>query len=225
MAYGQLLRALAKSANISPQKLEESEARAKVSLYSPLIDWLATGFVDAELAVSQIAQAYGTVALALSPSTVDFELARRLPAHILQRSKAFPLYHDPQTGAVRTVAVDPFFSAALDDVSRALGAPLELLVASLGDVERLLLLAFPEERIASGNTMIGETTKRLNINNLAFGQEGGLDGFVGGTTSPMHRLEDSVAPADRIEALVSVLEDKGLLTRTEYLEALRKFMV
>ncbi len=205
--------------------MKESEARANSSLYSPLIDWLATGFIDAELVVAQIAQAYGTVALALSPSTVNFDLARRLPAHMLQRAKAFPLYHDPQTGSIRTVAVDPFFTVPLDNVSRALGAPLELLVASLGDVERLLVLAFPEELSAKDTTLSGVTRERLNIKSLTFAREDSVDGFVGGETSPMHRLEDSVAPNDRIEALISVLEEKGVLTRTEYLEALRKFMV
>ncbi|MFW5920824.1 MAG: hypothetical protein ACOCUS_03200, partial [Polyangiales bacterium] len=62
-----------------------------------------------------------------------------------------------------------------------------------------------------------ETTQRVEAG-------GARDEPAGPTTSPLHRIEHEATMEQRFEALVLALIDAGVITRADYVEALRRLM-
>lgn len=213
--YAALLEQLLVAGVLRPEDKARAERLGDGGTPSPLLAWLEAGLLDADAAADVVAKHYGTVALGIDHHGLDSTLHREVPEPLAQRVMAVPLYHDPQTGVVRTAVVDPFYAGGLRELERALGAPLELVVASLHEVIEAMRTLYGSSKVPA--PMPGDATTRLDLS-------ASTDGFAGSSTAPMVRFDRSVPEGLRCEALLQVLISKGVLSYEDYTAALKQLL-
>lgn len=175
-----------------------------------------------ELAVDEFALvsalAKHTTSSSIDPGDieVDPEAIRQVPRELCERLKVMPLSMS-LPGASQTLklaAADPTDAVALAEVKHVCGCAVETLITPLSTIESLVQRYYrelvtevmPRKRDTLASALANESTviKRAKP-----------------TTKPHHQISEEADLSTRFQALVQLLEDKGLVSEAELAEAIR----
>lgn len=180
------------------QTLEEAAAQGR----HPVEALAAAKLLPEDVLADLLARHAGTVVVNLDVERPEPELLAWVPEDEADRRLLLPLESPPGV-SVRVAFALPGDAEAVRWAQQALrgavhpvGAPLTPLKAA---IER-----------AYGRDLPRETTARIEV--------------ARSDTAPLSRLELGATPEQRVEALLLALIDKGILTRAEYAEALRRLL-
>jgi type IV pilus assembly protein PilB len=205
---------------VTPDVLEASRLEASRA-HRPLVEVLVDrGRVD-ELALAELlARAVGTVVLDLAARDLDAEVAHLVPEEVARRHLAVPIAPDTLTASLRVVFADPLDAEARAALQEVTGLDVAVLVSTVSRVRATLDRQYgrPERTGSSAlpsprDDLEPETTRRTDA---ALGAE---------RTATAARIAAAGAEAtadQRHEALLLALIEAGVLTRADYLAALRR---
>jgi hypothetical protein len=157
-------------------------------------------------------------------AAVDLEAVRALPRAIADAHLVLPLRLEDRTDerVLRLAMADPLATLSIRAVEAATGLNVEPQLAHAADVE------------AAIERLYGRIVTRLIPRRTATGRQAWVPAQSSPgephapadvpQTAPEHRLEDEATAAQRVEAILTVLEARGLLTRAEYVAALRQIL-
>ncbi len=166
--------------------------------------------VEEEAVAELVAGALGTHVVELDRGELDEESVGLVPAELARRHLFVPLAPDPSGESIRVVFADPLDPAAVEAARETTGLGIQPLVATVSGVLAAIERVYGEDtRVLSRAEVRGHRARRLEM---------------GEQTQPLHRLEDGASPEQRHEALLLSLIDAGVVTRAEYLEALRRLL-
>lgn len=213
-------------ARLMVERLGASEARVRDALREaaeagrPFVQVAVESEVVEEDAVADLAaRELSTVVVELDLGELDDDSVALVPSDIARRYLFVPLASDPSGQSIRVVFADPLDRGAVEAARVATGLGIQPLVATVSGLLSALDRAYgsaPEEdtRVLQTREIAAESTQRV----------AGSHAAIDPTTAPIHRLEDEATIEQRIEALLLALIDKGVLTRAEYFESLRRLL-
>ena len=178
-----------------------------------------TQLVEEDAVADLAARELATVVVELDLGELDDDSVGLVPSEVARRHLFVPLASDPSGESIRVVFADPFDPGAVEAARAATGLGIQPLVATVSGLLSALDRAYgtaPEEdtRVLKTREIAAESTQRVPGSHAA----------IDPTTSPLHRLQDEATIEQRIEAILLALIDKGVLTRAEYFEALRRLL-
>lgn len=171
------------------------------------------GLAEEDAIAELAARALDTHVVELDRGELDEESVRLVPAALARRYLFVPLAPDPSGESIRVVFADPLDAAAVEAAREATGLGIQPLVATVSGVTAAI------DRVYGGVT---EDTRVLPRAELPADATRRLEG--GEQTQPLHRLEDGATAEQRHEALLLSLIDAGVVTRAQYLDALRRLL-
>jgi len=186
----------------------------------PLVEVLVDQGVVDELALAEVlARAVGTVVLDLSVRGLDAEVAHLVPEELARRHLAVPIAPDILTASLRVAFADPLDAAARAALQEVTGLDVAVLVSTVSRVRATLDRQYGRaERTGAGEVatprddLEPETTRRTDA---VLGAER--------TATAARVAAGAETTADqRHEALLLALIDAGVVTRADYLAALRR---
>ncbi len=205
-----------------------SEARAEaLRLDRPLVEVICNQGLAAEDMVADVAaRAVGTVVIDVHLGALDREAVQLVPEGVARRHLLIALSKDGDGARIRVALANPLDEAAVAAVREATALEVEPMVATVSGVSAAI-----DREYASSNTAIiraprapsdlpREDTRKMREDDRRAGKTNPGTNPMG--TSPMHRLEHDAPIEQRHEALLLALVDAGVLTRSDYLAALRR---
>ncbi|MAQ17763.1 MAG: hypothetical protein CMN30_23580 [Sandaracinus sp.] len=199
-------------------------------------EWsIAAHLVDAELVEEDrlaelVAGAVGSMVVDLQQGELDPASVELLPEALARRHLMVPVAPDESGRRLRVAFADPLDRRAVRAVCEIAGLEIEPLVATVSDVRAAIrkvygrdthVMSRPEDLRPSEppGALEGEATQRLDK------RESGLPSSAPSVgTAPVHRLTDEATAEQRHEALLLALIDAGVVTRAEYIDALRRLL-
>jgi len=159
--------------------------------------------------------------LARACSTVVVDLDRPLDVGAAQQiEKALALAQlalpvsSSAGGKLRVAFANPLDKDAREEIEEAVGAPIQPLVGTLSGLRKAIEQAYRSRttRVVKNNSDIApEITRRMQVPSKD-------------KTAPLHRLEREATIEQRHEALLLALVERGVLTRADYMEALKRLL-
>ncbi len=101
------------------------------------------GLIEKSALLGHVAQSLGWTFLAEPPASLAAETIAMLPANLARTYGAIPLWADAQS--VDLLAVDPFNSQIIEDLTFALGRDVRLVVGDPARIEALIKLNYGED--------------------------------------------------------------------------------
>ncbi len=191
--------------------------RASRPLAEVLVD---RGLVDEQALAEALARAMGTVVLELAGRTLDAEVAHLVPEDVARRHLAVPIAPDTLTASLRVAFVDPLDAEARAAVQEVTGLDVAVLVTTLSGVRATLDRQYGRAERAGASSpasprddLAPETTRRTDA---------ALDAERTAAAARIAVPGGEATPEQRHEALLLALIDAGVLTRADYLAALRR---
>lgn len=197
------------------------------------------GVVSEDVLADLLAREAGSVVIDLDRGTLETEAVVLLPGTVARRHLAVPVAVEKGGRSVQVAFANPLDEDAVSAVGNHTGRSVRALVGTFSAVRRALDREYAEPaqktRVVEGRrrseappaepvseppeapsepsspAIPAESTRRF--------AEAALSG-----TSPFHRLAEEASPEQRVEALVLALVDRGVLTRGDYEEALRRLL-
>lgn len=195
------------------------------------------GVVSEDVLADLLAKVAGSVVIDLDQGTLETEAVVLLPGIVARRHLAVPVALERDGRSMQVAFANPLDQDAVSAVAKHAGRSVRALVGTFSAVRRALDREYteppqktrvldgrrrseapaPEPAVepaveGSGPTVLQpESTKKF--------AEAALSG-----TSPLHRLIEEATPEQRTEALVLALVDRGVITRGDYEEALRRLL-
>lgn len=170
----------------------------------------------------------------LAGGELDEDATRLISADLAERWTVIPMGVDSATRVLRVAIADPLDTKGLEEIERATGLQIAPMVATLSSIGRAIqryyhrsstkVVPRPARTSAPASSSLGEveTDKHFAESTKK------VDARVGETmtpgTVPMYSIEEEASVEVRLRALLSALEDKGLLTHAEFVEALRRIL-
>ncbi len=192
-------------------------SRTSRSLVEVLVD---RGLVDEHALAEGLARAVGTVVLDLAALGLDAEVAHLVPEEVARRHLAVPIAPDTLTASLRVAFADPLDGEARAALQEVTGLDVAVLVSTVSRVRAALDRQYgrPDRTGVSGmpaprDDLEPETTRRTDV---ALGAERTATAARVATTGA------EATPDQRHEALLLALIEAGVLTRADYLAALRR---
>jgi hypothetical protein len=192
---------------------------------------------------STLARAVGARLGVAEPTSLDVhdsDALREIPHELARRRRILPLsLEHGRDGArvLRVVCADPSDGETLGVIESTAACRVEALVAPLGSIERAIDFAYrqfvtqvmPRAELAGAPVPApapGGGARRPFGGDLAVRTPIGsaAEAPPGPVTTPFHRLEDEAPIEVRLEALVDVLETRGLMTRDEWQARIRALL-
>ena len=197
------------------QALREAEKAGRPFVQVAVESQLVEEDAIADLAARELS----TVVVELDLGELDDDSVALVSSELARRYLFVPLASDPSGQSIRVVFADPLDPGAVEAARRATGLGIQPLVATVSGLLSALDRAYgsaPEEdtRVLRTREIAAESTQRVP----------GSHASVDPTTAPIHRLEDEATIEQRLEALLLALIDKGVLTRAEYFDSLRRLL-
>jgi type IV pilus assembly protein PilB len=148
----------------------------------------------------------------LTREPVDDEALREVPHDLADARRLLPLSieRSAERRVIRVAMIDPLDLDAVEEIEMSTGCTLEPLVARAGE------LADAFARHYRGK--ITQTIPRR----AAFGQRGEVT--LEPSTQPTHKLADEATVEVRLDALVALLIEKGIVDRPTLDEAIRRLL-
>jgi hypothetical protein len=178
--------------------------------------------VPADTLAELVAREMGSIVVDVDLGAFDREAVRSVPEEAARRFLMVPIARGPAEQVIRVAFANPLDAEALRHAAEATGLEIDPLVATVHGI-----LAVLDREYAARNTEIiraprgprsdipAEVTRRIASN------EGPA---AGPGTSPLHRLETDATSEQRHEALLLTLIEAGVVTRAEYVTALKRLL-
>ncbi|MDY0003455.1 MAG: hypothetical protein RBU30_19305 [Polyangia bacterium] len=155
---------------------------------------------------------------------VELESLRWLPRDLAEARLVLPLRVIQEAGGplLRVAMADPLDAPSLRAVEQACGMRVEPLLADAGKLEQSIAASY--DRITTRLIPRPEWSGQGGPAARGSRRRWRAPGQEEPQTEPSHRMEDEATPLEQMEALRLVLEQKGLVTREEFVEALKALL-
>ncbi|GAB4212058.1 MAG: hypothetical protein OHK0013_34380 [Sandaracinaceae bacterium] len=197
------------------------------------LDAVDAGLVGDDVLADLIARELGTVVIDLDQGMLERDAIQLVPEDVARAAHAVAVLAEPTRNAIQVAFANPLDPRAVHQVSAATGLRVQPLVAPLSAVRRALDREYggapvPESVLAARKRveMVAESTQRLGLG----GGEGSRprdlrsEELKAPVTAPLIRMEAQATTEQRVEALLLALIERGVLTRADYLDALRRLL-
>ncbi len=175
------------------------------------------GIVGEDVLADLLARAAGTVVVDLDHGALDAEAPHAVSGTVARELLFLPVAF--ASGKLRVAFVNPLDEHARRAVERATDMPIQPLVGTLTGVRDAIEQAYAGRttRVVrpSASEMPPEITRK-------FADPAMLEPSK--DTAPLHRLEEEATIEQRHEALLLALIERGILTRAESVDALRRLL-
>lgn len=184
------------------------------------IDAVDAAIVGEEVLADLFARELGSVVIDLDRGMLERDALQLLPESVARSVHAVPVLLEPARGVLQVAFANPLDRRAIEAVAEASGRVVQPLVAPLSAVRRTLDAEYggsplPETVAARKRSeMPAESTQRLTAK----------EEITSSMTAPLIRLEAQATVEQRFEALVLALVERGVITRSDYLEALKRLL-
>lgn len=168
-----------------------------------------------------VARAIGTVVIDVELGALDKEAVQMIPEGVARRHLLIAVALDREAQRLRVAFANPLNEAAIAVVSEATGLEVEPMVATVSG----LAAAIDREYQGGSTQVIQGPTSRSELpreDTRKMRDEDPAPKRSTAGTAPMHRLEQDAPIEQRHEALLLALVDAGVLTRADYIAALRR---
>ncbi|MBX3272420.1 MAG: hypothetical protein KF729_19330 [Sandaracinaceae bacterium] len=169
------------------------------------------GVIAEDVLAEVLARACSTVVVDLDREP-ELDAAQHLSRTLAVEHLALPVSSSPG-GRLRVAFANPLDQDARELVEAAVGGPVQPLVAPLGPLRRAIERAFTgrSTRVVAGRPEIAaEQTRKMEAPSVG--------------TAPLHRMEQEATEAQRHEALLLALIERGVITRADYAAALKRLL-
>jgi type IV pilus assembly protein PilB len=207
---------------IAREQLNQAK-RAAERLGSPLVAvLLEQGLVTEEALVEALHRRLELEIFDPVHTVVDLDAVREVPFEEANRYRLLPVQLQQRSGQrmLRVAMVDPLDAQAIEDIEFSTGCVVEAIIARpshladairhhyRGVVTKVIARARADEPTPGrGRRPFGGDLEKGQLN-----------------TTPVHRVQQAAATTQRVDALVSLLVRKGVITQDEYEEQLRVFL-
>lgn len=198
------------------------------------LDAVDAGLVGDDVLADLIARELGTVVIDLDQGMLERDAIQLVPEAVARSAHAVAVLSEPNRSAIQVAFANPLDPRAVHQVGESTGLRVQPLVAPLSAVRRALDREYggapvPESVLATRKRveMTAESTQRLGHVGRAEGsrpRELRSEELKVPVTAPLIRMEAQATAEQRVEALLLALIERGVLTRAEYLDALRRLL-
>lgn len=196
---------------VPPERIRRVLDEAEESGRNAVVALIEEGVIGEDVLAEVLARACSTVVVDLeqprSASAADL-----LPKSVAVDSLVLPI-SSSTGGRLRVAMVNPLDRQARERVEAECGSPVQPLVATLSALRRAIEEEYKGRTtrvVRARSDMAPEITRRMELP-----KEG---------TAPLHRLEQEATIEQRHEALLLALVEAGVLTRADYMEALKRLL-
>lgn len=175
-----------------------------------------------------VARHLGTVVIDVELGALDTDAVRLIPEAVARRYLLIAVARGPAGSSLRVAFANPLDEEAVAAVREQTGLEVDPLVATVTGVQAAIEREYRgrDTRVLRsprpGREDIGEEeTRRVELRETC---ETTADSLSPGGTSPLHRLGTDATVEQRLEALLLALVEAGVLTRSDYLAALKRLM-
>ncbi len=171
------------------------------------------GVVSEDVLADLLARASGTIVIDLDRGTLDAHAPHVVSATLARELLLVPVAS--AGGKLRVAFVNPLDADAVRAVQNASGMAIQPLVGTLTGVRQAIELAYASRTTrvvrAASSEMPHEITRKVSAPEDK-------------DTAPVHRLEQEATMEQRHEALLLALIERGVITRADYAEALKRLL-
>lgn len=218
---------------VSPEEADAAMDRAARSGL-PLVKAVIASHLVSEF---DLAEALGRVldlpVVDLAGGELDEEAIRLVPADLAERRTLVPMGVDAGTRVLRVALADPLDREGVAELERATGLEISPMIATLSSIDRAIQRYYHRTstkvvpRPARATTGVEHTETTDTDRHFAEATKkvasGAAEAMTPGTV-PMYSIEEEASVEVRLRALLLALEDRGLLSHADYVEALRRIL-
>ena len=193
------------------------------------LDAVDAGLVGDDVLADLIARELGTVVIDLDEGMLDQAAIQLVPEAVARGAHAVAVLAEPNRNAIQVAFANPLDPRWLAQITEATGLRVQPLVAPLSAVRRALDREYggapvSEEVLArrQREQLRAESTQRLGSGSRRLGEKS--EEMKAPVTAPLIRMEAQATAEQRIEALLLALIERGVLTRADYLDALKRLL-
>ncbi len=158
-----------------------------------------------------VAREFGTAVVDVDLGEVDRESVKLFTPADTRRHLFIPIAPDPSNQVLRVAFANPLDPDALAFARDTSGLSVQPLVATVAGVLSAIDRAYQDHDTRVVNRpLASESTQQIRHRDPQ--------------TSPLHRLDDEVSAEQRHEALLLALIEAGVITRQDYLEAVKRLL-
>lgn len=222
---------------VSPEAATAASERAERT-GQPLVKAVLSSNLVSEFDLAEaLGRALDLPVVDLAGGELDEDAIRLVPADLAERRTLVPMGVDTGTRVLRVAIADPLDLDGLAELERATGLSIAPMVATMSSIDRAIqryyhrtstkVVPRPARTGATPPTaqgVVGESeTDRHFAEATKKVASGTAEAMTPGTV-PMYSIEEEASVEVRLRALLMVLEDRGLVTHAEYVEALRRVL-
>lgn len=219
---------------VSPTEAASAAARATAEGLPLVKAVLAANLVSEFDLAEALGRALDLPVVDLAGGELDEDAIRLVPADLAERRTLVPMGVDAGTRVLRVAIADPLDLGGLAELERATGLQIAPMVATLSSIGRAIqryyhrastkVVPRPARTSAPPAGALGdsETDKHFNESTKKV-ESRAADAMTPGTV-PMYSIEEEASVEVRLRALVLALEERGVLTHADYVEALRRLL-
>ena len=220
-----VLELLAREGMIAASSLASLREAAGPPIAAPI----DAGLVADDVIADVVAREAGTVVIDLERGTLEHGAVHLISEQIARKHLAIVMAVEPGGRSVRVAFANPLDADAVSEVARTTGRSVRALVGTVSDIRHAIDREYAGEASTQsiplpirdrdlGRDMLPESTRRVA------GQDGRAPEPEAPGTLPVHRLEQEATIEQRHEALLLALIEKGVITRAEYGDALKRLL-
>lgn len=191
------------------------------------IDAVDAALVGDEVLADLLARELGTVVIDLDEGMLEAGATELVPEAVARKAHAVAVLAEPGQRTIQVAFANPLDERAVSEVAEATGLRVQPLVAPLSGVRRALDREYGGAPVSEAvlakrqrESMVSESTQRLGSGRLSER----TDELRAPATAPLVRMEARATTEQRMEALLLALIERGVLTRADYLDALRRLL-
>jgi hypothetical protein len=191
------------------------------------IDAVDAALVGDEVLADLLARELGTVVIDLDEGMLEAGATELVPEAVARKAHAVAVLAEPGQHTIQVAFANPLDERAVSEVAEATGLRVQPLVAPLSGVRRALDREYGGAPVSEAvlakrqrESMVSESTQRLGSGRLSER----TDELRAPATAPLVRMEARATTEQRMEALLLALIERGVLTRADYLDALRRLL-
>lgn len=195
----------------APEQIRSALELAERDGRHPAAALVEEGIVSEDVLADLLARASGSVVVDFEQGAIDAEAPHIVSGTVAREFLLLPVAAGG--GKVRCAFVNPLDRDAVRAVENASRLPVQPLVGTLSGLRQAIERAYAGRTTRVVREMPHEITRK--VAGLSMSEQG---------TSPVYRLEEEATIEQRHEALLLALIERGLLTRADYTEALKRLL-
>lgn len=196
------------------------------------IDAVDAGLVGDDVLADLVARELGTVVIDLDEGMLDQAAIQLVPEAVARSAHAVAVLAEPNRNAIQVAFANPLEPRWIAQIADATGMRVQPLVAPLSALRRALDREYggapvSEEVLArrQREQLRAESTQRVGHASREPRRAGEKsEELKAPVTAPLIRMEAQATAEQRVEALLLALIERGVLTRADYLDALRRLL-